>query len=238
MDELRRGIGLRAIGQKDPLIEYQFESYNLFTEMMDRVKDTFTGQIFRVRLLSESAKKERRMTMEKKEFQMSGGGSESVREPIKKAAKVLNRLTKTNALMPFYIEHKEKVLKALKNPDDRALLLIALVNTAYPFCYDVTATLGKYFHAQKTIGTPLLINKLSAKYGTNRTLPNGLYCIMPMLIDAGFVTRPKVGLYEMCRLSPLTEVARQAYTQSFMLNNPLFTDSYRAENNFYFEFIG
>ena len=157
---------------------------------------------------------------------------------IKKAAKVLNRLTKTNALMPFYIEHKEKVLKALKNPDDRALLLIALVNTAYPFCYDVTATLGKYFHAQKTIGTPLLINKLSAKYGTNRTLPNGLYCIMPMLIDAGFVTRPKVGLYEMCRLSPLTEVARQAYTQSFMLNNPLFTDSYRAENNFYFEFIG
>ena len=88
MDELRRGIGLRAIGQKDPLIEYQFESYNLFTEMMDRVKDTFTGQIFRVRLLSESAKKERRMTMEKKEFQMSGGGSESVREPIKKAAKV------------------------------------------------------------------------------------------------------------------------------------------------------
>lgn len=157
---------------------------------------------------------------------------------IKKAAKVLNRLTKTNALMPFYIEHKEKVLKALKNPDDRALLLIALVNTAYPFCYDVTATLGKYFHAQKTIGTPLLINKLSAKYGTNRTLPNGLYCIMPMLIDAGFVTRPKVGLYEMCRLSPLTEVAQQAYTQSFMLNNPLLTDSYRAENNFYFEFIG
>lgn len=157
---------------------------------------------------------------------------------IKKAAKVLNRLTKTNALMPFYIEHKEKVLKALKNPDDRALLLIALVNTAYPFCYDVTATLGKYFHAQKTIGTPLLINKLSAKYGTNRTLPNGLYCIMPMLKDAGFITRPTVGLYEMCKLSPLTEVARQAYTQSFMLNNPLFTDSYRAENNFYFEFIG
>ena len=157
---------------------------------------------------------------------------------IKKAAKVLNRLTKTNALMPFYIEHKEKVLKALKNPDDRALLLIALVNTAYPFCYDVTATLGKYFHAQKTIGTPLLINKLSAKYGTNRTLPNGLYCIMPMLIDVGFITRPTVGLYEMCKLSPLTEVARQAYTQSFMLNNPLLTDSYRAANNFYFEFIG
>lgn len=156
---------------------------------------------------------------------------------IKKAAQVLNRLTKTNALMPFFMENKEKVLKALKNPDDRALLLIALVNTAYPFCYDVTATLGKYFHAQKTIGSTLLVSKLSAKYGTNRTLPNGLYCIMPMLIDAGFITRPTTGRYEMCRLNPLTEVARQAYTQSFMLNNPLLADGYRTENNFYFEFF-
>jgi len=89
MDELRRGIGLRAIGQKDPLIEYQFESYNLFTEMMDRVKDTFTSQIFRIRIMSESARRERKMNLEKKEFQMSGGGAtDSPREPIKKAAKV------------------------------------------------------------------------------------------------------------------------------------------------------
>ncbi|MDR1978236.1 MAG: preprotein translocase subunit SecA, partial [Synergistaceae bacterium] len=41
MDELRRGIGLRAIGQKDPLLEYQFESYNLFQEMMLRVRESF-----------------------------------------------------------------------------------------------------------------------------------------------------------------------------------------------------
>ena len=72
MDELRRGIGLRAIGQKDPLIEYQFESYNLFLEMMERVKDTFTSQIFRVKIMTEELNKNRReMTMEKKEFSLS-----------------------------------------------------------------------------------------------------------------------------------------------------------------------
>lgn len=87
MDELRRGIGLRAIGQKDPLIEYQFESYNLFTDMMNRVKDTFSGQIFRVRIMSENQKRERQMTMEKREFQMSGQ-SERPREPVKKVAKI------------------------------------------------------------------------------------------------------------------------------------------------------
>ena len=87
MDELRRGIGLRAIGQKDPLIEYQFESYNLFTDMMNRVKDTFSGQIFRIKILSEESRRERQMTMEKREFQMSGQ-SERPREPVKKAAKI------------------------------------------------------------------------------------------------------------------------------------------------------
>ena len=85
MDELRRGIGLRAIGQKDPLIEYQFESYNLFTEMMERVKDTFTEQIFRIRVMTEQAKTERKMSLERPEFQTNAPAQ---REPLKKVAKV------------------------------------------------------------------------------------------------------------------------------------------------------
>ena len=86
MDELRRGIGLRAIGQKDPLIEYQFESYNLFTEMMDRVKDTFSGQVFRVRVLTESKRPERKMTLEKQDFRTNAPASPQT--PLKKVAKV------------------------------------------------------------------------------------------------------------------------------------------------------
>jgi len=39
MDELKQGIGNRAYGQKDPLVEYKKESYKLFIEMMDRVED-------------------------------------------------------------------------------------------------------------------------------------------------------------------------------------------------------
>jgi len=39
MDELKQGIGLRAHGQKDPLVEYKKESYELFTAMMDRIED-------------------------------------------------------------------------------------------------------------------------------------------------------------------------------------------------------
>ena len=89
MDELRRGIGLRAIGQKDPLVEYQFESYNLFEEMMEGVKNSFSEQIFRVKIVSDETKlkREQKMTMEKREFQMSGQGEQN-HEPLKKAVKV------------------------------------------------------------------------------------------------------------------------------------------------------
>jgi preprotein translocase subunit SecA len=39
MDHLREGIGLRGYGQKDPLIEYKKESFQMFQDMMDRVED-------------------------------------------------------------------------------------------------------------------------------------------------------------------------------------------------------
>jgi preprotein translocase subunit SecA len=52
MDELRRGIGLRAIGQKDPLLEYQFESYNLFQSMMERVRISFADYFFKVTVMT------------------------------------------------------------------------------------------------------------------------------------------------------------------------------------------
>jgi len=46
MDELKQGIGLRAHGQKDPLVEYKKESYELFTAMMDRIEDETVRYLF------------------------------------------------------------------------------------------------------------------------------------------------------------------------------------------------
>ena len=46
MDELKQGIGNRAYGQKDPLVEYKKESYELFTAMMDRVEDESVRYLF------------------------------------------------------------------------------------------------------------------------------------------------------------------------------------------------
>ena len=48
MDHLRDGIGLRGYGQKDPLIEYKREGYDLFAGMMERIKSDTLDRLFRV----------------------------------------------------------------------------------------------------------------------------------------------------------------------------------------------
>ena len=156
---------------------------------------------------------------------------------IKKAVNIITRLSKNNTLMPFLQENQSKVMTAMKYPDDNGLICISMVNTAYPFCYDITTVLGRYFHAQKEVATTLLTSKLSAIYGTNRSLPNGLYCILPMLIEAGFITRPHAGVYQINHLEPQTDIATSIYQKSFLANNPTLNEDYNFSNHFYFEYL-
>ncbi|MCG8430456.1 MAG: SEC-C domain-containing protein, partial [Candidatus Omnitrophica bacterium] len=48
MDSLREGIGLRAYGQRDPLIEYKREAFSMFSEMIDRIEEEALELLFRV----------------------------------------------------------------------------------------------------------------------------------------------------------------------------------------------
>jgi len=48
MDYLQEGIGLRAMGQRDPLVEYQREGFDMFTAMMEAIKEESVGFLFNV----------------------------------------------------------------------------------------------------------------------------------------------------------------------------------------------
>jgi preprotein translocase subunit SecA len=60
LDHLKEGIGLRGYGQQDPLNEYKRESYDLFTEMKERVEDTILKTLFRVEPMSAEQLAEQR----------------------------------------------------------------------------------------------------------------------------------------------------------------------------------
>ena len=53
MDYLQEGIGLRAMAQRDPLVEYQREGFDLFSAMMDAIKEELVGFLFNVEVQVE-----------------------------------------------------------------------------------------------------------------------------------------------------------------------------------------
>jgi preprotein translocase subunit SecA len=55
MDYLQEGIGLRAMAQRDPLVEYQREGYELFAAMMDAIKEEIAGFLFNVEVTVEAS---------------------------------------------------------------------------------------------------------------------------------------------------------------------------------------
>ncbi|MGA2515027.1 MAG: preprotein translocase subunit SecA [Thermodesulfobacteriota bacterium] len=81
IDQLKEGIGLRGYGQRDPLIEYQKEAYQMFLEMLDRIKKDTVEKLFAVQVAKEEqavkeVKMERKQTfiMSRGEAAQGGGG--------------------------------------------------------------------------------------------------------------------------------------------------------------------
>ena len=50
MEHFREGIGLRAYGQRDPLVEYKNEAFEMFNELRERIQGSIVARIFRVQV--------------------------------------------------------------------------------------------------------------------------------------------------------------------------------------------
>ncbi|MFM9098746.1 MAG: preprotein translocase subunit SecA, partial [Actinomycetota bacterium] len=66
MDYLQEGIGLRAMAQRDPLVEYQKEGYELFSAMIEAMKEEVVGFLFNVEVKVEDSKVEAKGVEESK----------------------------------------------------------------------------------------------------------------------------------------------------------------------------
>ncbi len=71
MDYLQEGIGLRAMAQRDPLVEYQREGYELFAAMMDAIKEELASQVFYAEIIDEQNNSGANPSIEAKPVQVS-----------------------------------------------------------------------------------------------------------------------------------------------------------------------
>lgn len=82
MDELRRGIGLRAYAHRDPVVEYRIEGFDMFDEMIASIKEDTVKLLLTVRLKTEEEPKREQVA---KPTTASVGGDKTVKkQPVKK----------------------------------------------------------------------------------------------------------------------------------------------------------
>ena len=53
LEQLRQVIGLRSYGQRDPLIEYKKEAFNLFEELLNKLKNQFIGLLLNIKIITD-----------------------------------------------------------------------------------------------------------------------------------------------------------------------------------------
>ncbi|MBE6911097.1 MAG: preprotein translocase subunit SecA [Ruminococcaceae bacterium] len=85
MSELRRGIGLRAYAQHDPVIAYKNESFDMFEEMVSSIREMTVRKIFAFRLKTPDAPKREAVA---KITATGGDGTEVKKSPRRVASKV------------------------------------------------------------------------------------------------------------------------------------------------------
>jgi len=141
---------------------------------------------------------------------------------LKKALAIVNKIIPKNPLHEYIIENKEMIKAAIRRKDDKNIILIALLNSAYPFSFDVLQTFGKYFAVQEIISINAIKKTISNIYGGNRATVNGLYSVIPMFIEANLFTRPKSGIYEwQTPINISAPITKEIYLESFKTNKSI-----------------
>jgi preprotein translocase subunit SecA len=85
MDHLKEGIGLRGYGQKDPLVEYKKEAFDVFAEMTSRISTEIVTKLFKIQVQTkETIRKE---PVQQKPISYNRGEGSSV-QTVRRAKKV------------------------------------------------------------------------------------------------------------------------------------------------------
>jgi len=92
MDHLKEGIGLRGYAQQNPLIVYKKEGFEMFQDMISRVKEETLGILFRIQITEPDKIDDLRQPKEEKLVFSGGDDAETTsKKPVKRTGKKIGR---------------------------------------------------------------------------------------------------------------------------------------------------
>jgi hypothetical protein len=139
---------------------------------------------------------------------------EELKEYLREFTKGENRVSKAATYAKAILTKPTAALKAIKqnlvaetylrlSEKERKALALSFLALTYPIAYDLLVALATGFKVQNQINKTFINQKMSAIYGSNRTLDIALDALLPMLIELGTIQRAKKSIYELAPHSTL-----------------------------------
>jgi hypothetical protein len=79
--------------------------------------------------------------------------------------------------------------------NDRKAILISLYALTFPIAYDILLAFAAGFKVQDIISKRVILEKMGALYGSNRSMHIGMDETIPLFLDCGIINRQKIGIY-------------------------------------------
>lgn len=141
---------------------------------------------------------------------------------LRKAIRIVSKMVLRSPLVSFIDANRDEISQAIKKKHDRNVMLIALLNSSFTFAFDTLQFLGKCLSVQDLVNRETIKKSLANIYGGNRSTENAMDSVIPMFIEAGFITRPSSGVYQRnTDLHIISSITRQVYIESFKSNQAL-----------------
>lgn len=157
---------------------------------------------------------------------------------IKKGLRIVNKIVQNNPIVDLLLDNESVLRNVLKRQSERNVVLISLLNTAFPFSFDTLASFGKYFSVQEFVNRETINRDISKIYGGNRATANAFDSVVPMFLEAGFFERTKPGLYHFEAPSIVqSKLTLDVYKESFNINTPEILNADMTLGNPYFLFV-
>ena len=116
---------------------------------------------------------------------------------IEKASKyAIQTLSRPTIIKTIQSKFDPETFNLLSETDRKAMVLCLLALT-YPITYDMLVSLSAIFKVQPQVNRSTINSKMSAHYGSNRTLDIAIDALIPMIIELNTIKRTKVSIYEL-----------------------------------------
>jgi len=119
-------------------------------------------------------------------------GINRIEKASKFAKQTLSRPTVIKTIQSKFTHESYNML----SETDRKAMILCLLALTYPITYDMLISLSTIFKVQPQVNRSTINAKMSAIYGSNRTLDIALDALIPMIIELGTIRRAKVSIYE------------------------------------------